>query len=381
MQSLDDLKTLARSFGFADCGVVSLKNNNQNNWGLNQAGENLNQWLAQGFHGSMGYMEKHGDMRFKPEKLLPEAQSIIVVRMDYLCESPDWDVLNNKNLAFISRYAQNRDYHKLIRSRLVKLAEKLKSILGQDFIYRPTADSAPIMEKPLAQEAGLGWIGKHTNLINSKSGSYFFLGCLITSLSYEDFVSPLVGETGLNGATIQDREGAFQGERREQEKTSHCGSCTKCISICPTQAIIGPYQLDARRCISYLTIENKGPIPLEFRKNIGNRIYGCDDCQIICPWNKFSKPTQELGFESLRNLKSPRLLDLFNWTESEFLKKTEGSPIRRIGYESWIRNIAVALGNSEKTPEVLEKLNQKLLDKNLSDMVKEHVSWALENLG
>jgi len=362
--TLEELKQLAQSFGFSDGGVVSIKNkNNQNNWGLERAGEQLNQWLNQGFHGSMGYMEKHGDMRFKPEKLLLEAKSVLVFRMDYLCENPDWEVLNNPDLAFISRYAQNRDYHKLIRSRLVKLAEQLKIILKKYFTYRPTADSAPIMEKPLAEQAGLGWIGKHTNLINSKSGSYFFLGCLITSLSYDDLVS----------------------QKEEGDMLSHCGSCTRCITICPTQAIIAPYQLDARRCISYLTIENKGPIPIEFRKPMGNRIYGCDDCQIICPWNKFAKPTQELGFESLRNLKAPRLLDLFSWSESEFLKKTEGSPIRRIGYESWIRNIAVALGNSknsskktsENNSEILEKLTQKLLDPNLSDMVKEHVSWAL----
>ncbi len=376
--TFEELKQLAQSFGFADCGVVSLENNQ----GLVQAGEKLNQWLAQGFHGSMGYMAKHGDMRFKPEKLLPEARSILVCRMDYLCENPAWDVLNNPDLAFISRYAQNRDYHKLIRARLVKFAEQLKIFLKKEFAYRPTADSAPIMEKPLAQEAGLGWIGKHTNLINPQNGSYFFLGCLIVSLDLADFIFPQKREFRLShewerSRTLSEGEGK-EREGQKQENKSHCGSCTRCITICPTQAIIAPYQLDARRCISYLTIENHGPIPMEFRKAIGNRIYGCDDCQMICPWNKFAKPTQELGFESLRNLKAPKLLDLFKWTEAEFLKNTEGSPIRRIGYQSWMRNIAVALGNSTKTPEVLKILNQKLLDPNLSDMVKEHVGWALE---
>lgn len=342
------VREMALSLGFSDCGVAGID--------LFDAGEKLNQWLAMGYHGGMGYMARHGSLRYRPEELLPEAKSIVVVRLNYLCQDPAWEVLNNPQLGFISRYAQNRDYHKLIRAKLVKLAEKLKSIYG-DFAYRPTADSAPIMEKPLAVKAGLGWIGKHTNLINSQNGSYFFLGCLVTTLPLEQ----------IN----------FSSEF----KSSHCGSCTKCITACPTGAIVAPYQLDARRCISYLTIEHHGSIPIEFRKLMGNRIYGCDDCQMVCPWNKFAKVTTEIGFESLRNLKSPKLLELFNWSEAEFLKKTEGSPIRRIGYERWMRNIAIALGNGEKTEQVKQILLNKLgffKSQFPSEMVVESIEWALE---
>ncbi len=375
------IQELAKSVGFSDCGISNID--------LTEASEKLNQWLSLGHQGTMDYMARHGSLRYHPEALLPDAKSVIMVRMDYLCENPEWDVLDNPELGFISRYAQNRDYHKLIRARLVKLAEKLKLIYG-DFSYRPTADSAPIMEKPLAVKAGLGWIGKHTNLINSKAGSYFFLGCLITSLdldslrgiqvfeeSFSAFVSPLAGETGPK-VKPRDREGDLVPKNTSQ---SHCGSCSKCLDICPTQAIIGPYQLDARRCISYLTIEHHGSIPIEFRSAMGNRIYGCDDCQIVCPWNKFAKTTQEKDFESLRNLKSPKLLELFSWSEAEFLKKTEGSAIRRIGYEKWIRNIAIALGNGNKTPEILKALNQKLLElgENLP-IAREHIEWALDQM-
>lgn len=342
IQLSKNIKEWGKSLGFSDVGICDID--------LSEAGSRLNEWLANGHQGEMDYMARHGEMRFKPDVLMPTAKSVIVVRIDYLCSDPQFEeALNDPKTAFISRYAQNRDYHKLIRKRLVKLAKKIESEIGP-FQHRATADSAPIMEKPLAEKAGLGWVAKSTNLIHPKAGSYFFLGCLVVDL-----------DLALD----------------QPFDNQHCGSCTRCIDVCPTQAIVAPYQLDASRCISYLTIELRDSIPIEFRKAIGNRIYGCDDCQTCCPWNKFAQTTTEPSFESVRDLKTPDLIELFLWDEETFLQKTEGSAIRRIGHECWLRNIAVALGNAPKTLEVITALESRL--DYPSEMVVEHVRWALLN--
>lgn len=339
-QLADDIKLWGRALGFQQIGITDAD--------LSQAEPRLKAWLAQHYHGEMHYMAAHGDKRSRPEELIPGTIRIIVARMDYLPADPRFhEVLNNPEKGFVSRYAQGRDYHKLIRKRLTQLAEKIELVAGK-FNYRAFADSAPVMEKPIAEKAGLGWQGKHTNLINSKAGSWFFLGSLFTDL-------PLPIDT-------------------PQDK-SHCGTCSRCIEICPTQAIIAPYQLDARRCISYLTIELRGSIPVEFRKMIGNRIYGCDDCQLVCPWNKFAKTASELAFHAGRGFKNPDLSELFAWTEQEFLERTEGSAIRRIGYECWLRNIAVALGNAPSTQQIIMALKLRL--DHSSALVREHVEWAL----
>lgn len=337
------IKEWGLALGFSDIGICDLD--------LSDASRHLKDWLANQYHGEMAYMGEHGDMRFRPDLLMPGAKSVIMVRIDYLCSEPQFDeALENPQTAFISRYAQNRDYHKIIRKRLAKLAKRIEQEVGP-YQHRATADSAPIMEKPLAQKAGLGWIAKSTNLISPKAGSYFFLGCLIVDLELE---------------TDHDFE------------KDHCGSCTRCIDVCPTQAIVAPYQVDARRCISYLTIELRDAIPVEFRKAIGNRIYGCDDCQTCCPWNKFAQTTEEPGFESTRGLKTPDLVELFLWDEETFLRKTEGSAIRRIGHECWLRNIAVALGNGSQLDTVIQALQSRL--EHPSAMVVEHVEWALNEL-
>lgn len=309
----------------------------------------FNAWLAKGHHGSMTYMEKHGSKRYQPAELIPDTLRVISARLDYLPpNSAMLATLKQKDKAYISRYAVGRDYHRVLRKRLTTLAEKIQTVAGP-FGYRAFCDSAPVLEKPLAEKAGLGWIGKHTNLINAKAGSWFFLGELYTTL-------PLPIDTAQN--------------------KSHCGSCTACLTICPTQAIIAPYELDARRCISYLTIELAGAIPIEFRKAIGNRIYGCDDCQLICPWNKFAKVTKEIDFYPRHQLNDITLAEIFTWTEAEFLRKTEGSAIRRIGYDNFLRNIAVALGNAATTPPIIAALKSRLQD--TSDLVKEHILWALD---
>lgn len=310
----------------------------------------FNIWLQKKFHGCMAYMENHGEKRHQPEQLVPGTIRVISARMDYL--PPDTHiikVLQNRKLAYISRYALGRDYHKLMRKRLQQLAQRIMQSIGT-FGFRAFTDSAPVLEKPLAEKAGLGWIGKHTNLINKNSGSWFFLGEIYTDL-------PLV---------------------LDHPAKNHCGSCQACIDICPTQAILGPYTLDARRCISYLTIELRGSIPEEFRASMGNRIYGCDDCQLICPWNKFAKYTKEMDFLPRHHLDTPKLLELFAWTPHEFLKKTEGSAIRRIGYECWLRNIAIALGNAPYDEKIVHALKSAL--HSPYDLVKEHVIWSLNQL-
>lgn len=338
---LSRMQRWARSFGFQALGVSDID--------LTDAEAKLQDWLDKGFHGEMAFMAKHGSKRTHPEQLVEGTIRVISLRMDYWpTEAAEpWQVMEDGDKAFISRYALGRDYHKLMRKRLVKLAERIGREVGP-MGYRVFTDSAPVMEKAIAEKAGLGWIGKHTNVLNRDHGSYFFLGEI-----YTDLPLPLTDST-----------------------SAHCGSCSACIDICPTQAIVGPYQLDARRCISYLTIELREAIPEEFRPLMGNRIYGCDDCQLVCPWNKYAQSTAESDFLPRDGLDSPQLIDLFNWTEQEFLSRLEGSPIRRIGYESWLRNIAVALGNAQTSQHVIEALQQKV--SHDSELVREHVSWALQ---
>ena len=339
------IKTWGQALGFQQTGISGTD--------LADDEHHLLNWLHSGMHGEMAYMQQHGTKRSRPADLLPGTLRVISVRMDYL--PPDAkhpkQVLNNSNLAYISRYAVGRDYHKVIRLRLQKLADKIELHTGT-FGYRAFVDSAPVLEKALARNAGLGWIGKHSNLINPEAGSWFFLGELYTDLPLP--IDPPFSE-------------------------NHCGTCQACIDICPTQAIIGPYQVDARRCISYLTIELRGSIPVEFRKAIGNRIFGCDDCQLVCPWNKFAQNTEEKDFRTRHGLDNATLIELFNWTEEEFNQHTEGSAIRRIGYECWLRNIAVALGNAPTSEAVIHALSAR--KDHPSELVREHVEWALQQHG
>ena len=341
MQTLaTTIKAWGQDLGFSQIGITDTD--------LSPYEARFLAWLEKGLHGEMDYLEKHGKKRYRPAELLPGTIRIISVRLNYLPpETSIKQVLNNPQKAYISRYALGRDYHQLMRKRLEKLAEKINAKAMQHG-YRAFCDSAPVLEKPIAEKAGIGWIGKHTNLINSKAGSWFFLGEIYTNL-------PLPIDAPMT--------------------KSHCGSCQRCIDVCPTAAIIAPYQLDARRCISYLTIELRGSIPLELRPLIGNRIYGCDDCQLFCPWNKFAKPTDEKDFHPRHQLHSPELIDLFAWSGETFLQKTEGSAIRRIGYECWLRNIAVALGNAPRNDMIIAALKSRL--HHPSALVREHVEWAL----
>jgi len=352
---LQKIQKWSGELGFQQLGVSDIE--------LTEHDKHLNDWIAAGFHGEMDYMFKHGSKRSHPEQLVANTCRVISVRMDYMppdCELSD-TVLANPEMGYISRYALGRDYHKVMRKRLQKLADKIKSSIGE-FGYRVFVDSAPVLEKALAEKSGLGWIGKHSNLINTKAGSWFFLGEI-----YTDLPLPLSqGDSGLSNT--------------QQTPENHCGTCTACIDICPTKAIIAPYKVDARRCISYLTIELHGSIPVEFRKDMGNRIYGCDDCQLCCPWNRFSQVTSEQDFFTRHPLDAPDLVELFNWSEDEFMKNTEGSAIRRIGYQRWLRNIAIALGNapaSEKVVQVLEE-KKKNFEESGDNMVIEHIDWALE---
>ena len=327
--------------GFQQVGVSNID--------LAEAEGRLAQWLGENCHGQMDYMQRHGTRRSRPAELVPGTLRVISVRMDYLPQEQDEAaaLLDDPSRAYVSRYALGRDYHKVMRRRLQRLAAKIESAVGP-FGYRAFVDSAPVLEKPLAEKAGLGWIGKHTNLINREAGSWFFLGELYTDL-------PLPADEMASG---------------------HCGTCRACIDVCPTNAIVAPYKLDARRCISYLTIELRGSIPHEFRKNIGNRIYGCDDCQLFCPWNKFAALTTEKDFEPRHRLEDVDLVDLFAWTEAEWLERTTGSAIRRIGYECWLRNIAIALGNARTSPQVVAALRSRR--DNESELVAEHIQWALD---
>lgn len=317
---------------------------------LNQASQRLNKWLADGFQGSMQWMGEHGDKRYIVDKLVDHTVRVISVRMDYLADSNMVAVLKNDNKAYISRYALGRDYHKLIRKRLAALVTKIQSEIPEmQLSQRPFVDSAPVMEKPLAEQAGLGWIGKNTLLLNDKAGSWFFLGEIYTSLQL-----PI----------------------DNSEQPNRCGNCRACLKVCPTDAFPEPYVLDARKCISYLTIESKEAIPEELRPLMGNRVFGCDDCQIICPWNRFASKTAEDDFSPRHNLEDSDLLTLFNWQPQEFLDKTEGSPIRRIGHERWLRNLAVGLGNASASLDILQQLEASA--DHPSALVREHVQWAID---
>jgi epoxyqueuosine reductase len=336
-----DIKRWAAELGFADAGISGTD--------LSEDEAHLQRWLDGGHHGEMEYMARHGSRRSRPAELEPGTQRIISVRMDYVPPGTAnaWEVLGDAETGYVSRYALGRDYHKLMRQRLQKLAERIHGVVG-DFGYRAYVDSAPVLEKALARNAGLGWIGKHTVLINRHAGSYFFLGEL-----YTDLPLPM-----------------------DAPASAHCGTCTRCIDVCPTRAITGPYQLDAKRCISYLTIELKGSIPEELRIPMGNRIFGCDDCQLVCPWNKFAQVTTEADFAPRHSLDGAKLVELFGWTEDEFLKRTEGMAIRRTGYEGWLRNIAVALGNAPPSDTIRNALRDRAA--HPSAVVREHVAWALQ---
>lgn len=339
-QLAGDIKRWGRELGFQAIGIADTE--------LGAAEAHLMNWLQRGRHGRMDYMQRHGVRRSRPQELQPGTVRVISARLDYLPPAARASdvVLRAPHLGFVSRYALGRDYHKVLRARLQRLAERIEAAVGP-FQYRTFADSAPVLEKALAEKAGLGWIGKHTNLIDPQTGSWFFLGEL-----YTDLPLPVDRPAG-----------------------NHCGTCRACLDVCPTQAIVAPYELDARRCISYLTIELRGTIPLELRPLIGNRIYGCDDCQLVCPWNRFARPSPEPDFAPRHGLDAPELIRLFAWSEAEFLKYTEGSAIRRIGYECWLRNIAVALGNAPKSAPIVTALRTRL--DHSSALVREHVTWAL----
>jgi epoxyqueuosine reductase len=342
----------SRKLGFDDLRITDTH--------LGVATERLNDWLAQGRHGQMEYMAKHAQLRSDPALLVPGTVRVICVTMNYLPPAIDfdqeWDRLSDPAQAVVSMYARGRDYHKVMRNRLQEFAQIIEKQIGA-FGYRVFTDSAPLMEVELARKAGLGWRGKHTLLLNRESGSTFFLGEILI-----DVPLPV-----------------------DQEQESHCGTCQSCIDICPTQAITAPYQLDARRCISYLTIENPDAIPVEFRRSMGNRVYGCDDCQLICPWNKFAQRTAMPDYAERHGLGRASLLQLWSWTEDQFEKRHEGSAIRRIGYSRWRRNLAVAMGNALAADQVPE-LDKDLLRQALQDalpladaLVAEHIEWALSS--
>ena len=305
-------------------------------------------WLGRGWHGEMDYMARHGVRRARPAELVPGTISIITARLNYTPAGARdaWETLEDPAAAFVSRYALGRDYHKVLRAKLQALADRMTAELGP-FHYRVFTDSAPVMEVSLASMAGLGWRGKHTLLLSRDAGSTFFLGEIFVSLDL----------------------------RKDEPTTAHCGTCERCLDVCPTKAIVAPYQLDARRCVSYLTIEHHGAIPEDLRPLMGNRIYGCDDCQLVCPWNKYARVANDPDFAVRNDLDRASLIALFGWTEEEFLRRFEGSAIRRIGHEKWLRNISVALGNAPTSPEVVRALESRL--DHPSALVREHVAWAI----
>jgi epoxyqueuosine reductase len=331
----------ARALGLDAIGVSEIH--------LDEDERHLERWLAHGWHGQMHYMARHGRRRSRPAELLPGTLRVIAARMNYRAREarPAQDVLQQPDMGYVSRYALGRDYHKVMRSALKRLADSVAQLAGPHG-FRVFVDSAPVLEKALARNAGLGWIGKHTNLIARDAGSWFFLGEIFTDL-------PLPAD---------------------QPASAHCGTCSACIPACPTGAIVAPYRLDARRCISYLTIELDGEIPVEFRAALGNRIYGCDDCQLVCPWNKFARDASHPDFKVRHALDAPQLTQLFAWSESDFDQRMQGSAIHRIGYVRWLRNIAVALGNASGSAQVVAALEARRDDP--SALVREHVNWALE---
>ncbi len=336
----ESIKQWGRELGFQQVGISGVD--------LAEHEAHLERWLAAGYQGEMDYMAAHGSKRSRPDELVPGTLRVISLRMDYLPgDTRMAQHLAQPEKAYVSRYALGRDYHKLIRKRIQHLAERIQQVVGP-FGFRAFVDSAPVLEKAVAQQAGLGWIGKNTLLLNRKAGSWFFLGEL-----FVDIALPV----------------------DEPVTRDHCGSCRACLDICPTEAFVGERLLDARRCISYLTIELKGSIPLELRAKIGNRVFGCDDCQIVCPWNRFARPTEQADFQPRHSMDSADLASLFRWSEEEFLSRTEGSAIRRAGYESWLRNLAIGLGNAPSTIPVLEALQARRED--ASAVVREHVEWAL----
>jgi len=335
------IRVWGKALGFQSVGIGDTE--------LGTAEMQLLQWLADGHHGAMDYMAKHGVKRARPAELVPGTLRVISLRMNYYPKDArdTHAVLADGERAFVSRYALGRDYHKVLRNRMQKLAEQISAAVPQA-ACRVFSDSAPVLEVELAQKANLGWRGKHTLLLSREQGSYFFLGEIFINL-------PLPVDTPAE---------------------NHCGTCRACLDICPTQAITAPYQLDARRCISYLTIELRGSIPPELRPLIGNRIYGCDDCQMVCPWNRFAQTTAEPDFAVRHGLDDVSLVELFGWSEAEFLSRLAGSPVYRIGYEQWLRNIAVGLGNAPTTPGVVSALQSR--SNHPSELVREHVVWALQ---
>ena len=347
LPGVDELRSWAQELGFASLGVADVD--------LSSAEPGLQAWLDAGFHGEMDYMARHGTRRARPAELVEGTVRAVMVTLDYAPDDPQWveqawATLADGERAYVSRYALGRDYHKVVRARLQRLAERLEARVGP-FGYRVFCDSAPVMEVELARRAGLGWRGKHTLLLDTRRGSTFFIGTLYTDLALPP--DEPIGE--------------------------YCGRCTRCIDACPTGAIVAPYRLDARRCISYLTIEHKGSIPEPLRPAIGNRIYGCDDCQLACPWNRFARPAALGDFSARQGLDRAGLVELFSWSAEDFETRLAGSPIRRIGYERWLRNLAVALGNGAGGDDVIEALRARA--DHESPLVREHVQWALRRLG
>lgn len=341
-QLAQNIKTWGKELGFQQVAITDVD--------LSQYESSFQDWLDQGYHGEMAFMAAHGTKRTRPAELLPNTASIVAVRLDYLPHNARFaSALEDHDIAFVSRYALGRDYHKVVRNKLKKLGQKIAEHIGEpNLSFRPFVDSAPVLERPIAEKAGIGWTGKHSLIINERAGSWFFLGEL-----FLPFALP-----------------------SDEPVTEQCGKCVACITTCPTQAIIEPYVVDSRKCISYLTIELKGPIPLEFRRAMGNRIYGCDDCQLICPWTREGQLTNELDFSPRDAITDRKLIELWQWDETEFLAATTGSPIRRIGYQSWMRNIAIALGNADFSLEIVRLLQEKW--QQISPMVDEHIQWALD---
>jgi len=338
------IKQIGLELGFQQVGITDVS--------LDTHHAHYAQWIARNYHGEMSYMARNVRKRLNPAELIPDTLSVICVRLDYLVADQQelLNLLDHPSLAYVSAYALGRDYHKLMRKRLQKLADRISEVYGP-MGYRVFTDSAPVLEKALATKAGIGWQGKHSNILHREHGSWFFLGEIYTDMALE-YDAPL---------------------------QNHCGRCTSCIDICPTAAIVEPYQVDARRCISYLTIEHRSEIPMEFREAIGNRIYGCDDCQLVCPWNRFASYSSEPGFQPRHGLDCISLLECYGWSEQEFLQKMEGSAIRRIGYQCWLRNIVIALGNAAPDPYILAKLKQDYAAH--SGFVQHHLDWSIRQQG
>jgi len=338
-----DIRAWGEQLGFSAIGICGVD--------LSPDDGHLRDWLARGHHGEMHYMERHGPRRWRPAELVPGTLRIISARMDYLSDGEEpLRILDAPDKAYVARYALGRDYHKLMRARLAELVARIRARVpeGQGRVF---VDSGPVLERALAQRAGLGWIGKNTMLIHPAAGSWFFLGEI-----YTDLALPI--------------DTRFEG--------MHCGSCRACLDVCPTRAFTAAFELDARRCISYLTIELKGSIPVELRTPMGNRVFGCDDCQLVCPWNKFARRSPEPDFKPRHGLDAAALVELFTWDEEQFLQRTAGSPIRRLGHERWLRNLAVGLGNGPPTTAALTALRKHLT--HPSSLVREHVDWALDRL-